>query len=126
MQTMPDGFTVIGEVGFASDRNFLDQYFPWIFDRDKDIETVAYVKQQQQDWAWTALVQPEPQVFEYTTEWLPRGDLYTLGHSLFDGWLTWSSHSSAGYAILRQAAPPAIRTTCSPRSRISRECRGPT
>jgi hypothetical protein len=106
MQTMPDGFTVIGEVGYASDRNFLDQYFPWVFDRDKDIETVAYVKQQQQDWAWSAMVQPELQNFEYTTEWLPRGDFYTLGHSLFDGWATWSSHSSAGYAILHQAAPP--------------------
>ena len=52
---------------------------PGNFDRGKDIETVAYVKQQQQDWAWTALVQPELQNFEYTTEWLPRGDFYTLG-----------------------------------------------
>ncbi len=52
------------------------------------------------------MVQPELQNFEYTTEWLPRGDFYTLGHPLFDGWLTWSSHSSAGYAILHQAAPP--------------------
>ncbi len=53
MQTMPDGFTVIGEVGHPRAAQYLDQYFPWIFDRDKDIETVAYVKQQQQDWAWT-------------------------------------------------------------------------
>jgi hypothetical protein len=107
MQTMPEGFTVIGEVGYVSDRNFLDQYYPWEFDRGKDMETLAYVKQQQQDWAWTALVQPEPNNFEYTTEWLPRGDLYTLGHPLLGGWLTWSSHSSAGYAILHQADPPS-------------------
>lgn len=106
MQTMPDGFTVIGEVGYVSDRNFLDQYYPWEFDRGKDMETLAYVKQQQQDWAWTALVQPEPQNFEYTTEWLPRGDLYTLGHPLLDGWLNWSSHTSGGYAILHQADRP--------------------
>jgi hypothetical protein len=106
LQTMPNGFTVEAELGYISDRNFLDQYFPWEFDRGKDVETVAYVKQQQQDWAWTALVQPELQNFEYTTEWLPRGDFYTLGHPLLDGWLTWSSHTSAGYAIIHQADPP--------------------
>jgi hypothetical protein len=106
MQTMPDGFTVNAELGFSYDRNFLDQYFPWEFDRGKDVETLAYVKQQQQDWAWTAMVQPELQNFEYTTEWLPRGDLYTLGHPLLDGWLTWSSHTSGGYAIIHQAANP--------------------
>jgi hypothetical protein len=106
MQTMPNGFTVIGEVGYVSDRNFLDQYYPWLFDRAKDEETLAYVKQQQQDWAWTVLVQPEPNNFEYTTEWLPRGDLYTLGHPILDGWMTWSSHTSGGYAILHQADPP--------------------
>ena len=100
MQTLPDGFTAIGEVGYASDRNFLDQYFPWEFDRSPDIETVAYLKQQQRDWAWTVLVQPELQTFEYTTEWLPKGDFYTLGHPLLDGWLTWTSHTSAGYGII--------------------------
>lgn len=106
MQTMPDGFTAIGELGYVSDRNFLQQYFPWDFDRAKDVETVAYVKQQQQDWAWTMLVQPELQNFEYTTEWLPRGDLYTLGHPLLDGWLTWSSHTSGAYAIIHPADRP--------------------
>lgn len=106
LDTMPNGLTAYGEVGWISDRNFLDQYFPWEYDRGKDVETVAYLKQQQQDWAWTAVVQPEMQNFEYTTEWLPRGDFYTLGHPLLDGWLTWSSHTSAGYAIIHTAEPP--------------------
>ncbi len=46
-------------------------------------------------------MQPEPQVFEYTTEWLPRGDFYAL-ELLFDGW-------SPGAAIRQPATPSCVR-----------------
>ena len=119
---------MIGELGYLSDRNFLEQYYQSEFFQGKDVETLAYIKQQQQNWAWTATVStdfnissnpsgvgyvdnapvPGPRLneFENTTEWLPRGDVYKLGEPLFDGWLTWSTHTSAGYAQLHQADAP--------------------
>jgi lipopolysaccharide assembly outer membrane protein LptD (OstA) len=105
-QTLPDGFTVIGEAGWISDRNFQDQYYQSEFDRGKDIETLIYVKQQQSNWAWTALVRPNNDPFEYETQWLPRGDLYGLSEPLFNGLLTYSTHTSGAYAQVHQADPP--------------------
>ena len=93
-QQLPDGFTFIGEAGWASDRNFREQYFQSEFDRGKDLETLGYLKQQQSNWAWTALIRPLDEPFEYETQWLPRGDLYVLSQPLFNGLLTYSTHTS--------------------------------
>src|SRR6185369_9738652 len=46
--------------------------------------------------------------FENNTQWLPRGDFTFLGEPLMGGWLSWSSHSMAGYAQLNQADPPNV------------------
>jgi hypothetical protein len=105
-QTMPDGFTVIGEVGWASDRNFVEQYYQSEFDRGKDIESLLYVKQQQSNWAWTAIVRPNNDPFEYETQWLPRGDLYVLSEPLLNGLVTYSTHTSGAYAEVHQANSP--------------------
>jgi len=105
-ETLPDGFTVNAELGYLSDRNFLEQYYQWEFDRGKDVETLLYLKQQQGDWAWSALMSPAVNPFEYTTQWLPKGDLYGLSEPLLNGLVTWTSHTSGGYAELHQASPP--------------------
>ncbi|MFQ5731589.1 MAG: organic solvent tolerance protein OstA [Planctomycetaceae bacterium] len=102
----PAGITVLGELGLLSDRNFLEQYYEREFDRDKDIETLLYAKQQQGNTAWSLLVRPQVNDFENTTAWLPRGDLYVLTQPFFDGRVTWSSHSSAGYGRLQPADAP--------------------
>ena len=72
---LPWGTTLIAEVGLLSDRNFLEQYYESEFDKKKDNETLLYVKQQFDNVAWSALVRPQVNDFENTTEWLPRGDL---------------------------------------------------
>jgi len=105
-QQLPDGFTFIGEAGWASDRNFREQYFQSEFDRGKDVESLLYLKQQQSNWAWTAIVRPNTNPFEYETQWLPRGDLYVLSEPLFNGLLTYSSHTSGAYADVHVADPP--------------------
>ena len=51
-----------------------------------------------------------PNDFDATTEWLPKADLFSLSEPLLGGWLTWSSHSSAGYANLRPGDPPSDPT----------------
>jgi lipopolysaccharide export system protein LptA len=105
-EQLPAGFTFIGEAGWASDRNFHEEYFQSEFDRGKDIEALLYLKQQQSNWAWTAIVRPNTNPFEYEAEWLPRGDLYILSQPLFNGFLTYSNHTSGAYAQVHQADPP--------------------
>jgi len=107
---LPFGWTVLGEFGLLSDRNFLEQYYERDFDRQKDVESLLYAKKQDDNKALTLLVRPQLNDFETTTEWLPRGDLYVLSEPLFDGHLTWSSHTSAGFAQLRVGDKPTDPT----------------
>jgi len=105
-QDLPNGVKIFGEVGLISDRNFLEQYYESEFDNQKDNETLLYATQSIDNWGWSVLARPQVNDFENTTEWLPRGDLYMLSEPLLDGRLTWSSHSSAGYAHLSPATTP--------------------
>ena len=107
-QELPDGFLLRGEFGYLSDRNFLEQYYESEFDTGKDIETLVGLQQQLDNWQWSLLARPQLFEFENNTEWLPRGDFTFLGEPLLGGWLSWSSHSMAGYAQLNQADPPNI------------------
>ncbi|MEZ6049593.1 MAG: hypothetical protein R3C11_29240 [Planctomycetaceae bacterium] len=97
---------VIGEFGYLSDRNYLEQYFEKEFDRGKDVESLFYAKQDVQNWSWSFLTRPQINNFENTTEWLPKLDLHGLGEPILGEWLIWSSHSSIGYADLEPADAP--------------------
>jgi lipopolysaccharide export system protein LptA len=107
-QELPDGFLLRGELGYLGDRNYLEQYYEGEFDTGKDIETLLGLQQQIDNWQWDVLVRPQLFGFENNTQWLPRGDFTFLGEPLLGGWLSWSSHSMAGYANLHQADPPNI------------------
>ena len=99
--------TLDAELGGASDRNFRESYREKEFDTGKDLETLAYLRQQpDENWMWSLLVRPTVNQFENNTAWLPRGDLYFLGEPLFGGLLNWSSHSSAAFASVNQANAP--------------------
>ncbi|MBC8117231.1 MAG: hypothetical protein H7062_22780, partial [Candidatus Saccharimonas sp.] len=99
--------TLDAELGGASDRNFRESYRERDFDTGKDLETLAYLRQQpEENWMWSLLVRPTVNQFENNTAWLPRGDLYFLGEPLLGGLLNWSSHSSAAYASVNQANAP--------------------
>ncbi|TXT29989.1 MAG: hypothetical protein FD138_2356, partial [Planctomycetota bacterium] len=108
MQDLPDGFLLRGEFGYLGDRNYLEQFYEKEFDTGKDIETLAGLQQQLDNWQWSLLVRPQLFEFENNPQWLPRGDFTALGEPLLGGWLSWSSHSMAGYAQLNQADPPNI------------------
>lgn len=105
-QDLPDGMSVIGELGVLSDRNFLEQYYEEEFDTGKDVETLLYLTESNDNWAWSILGRPQTNEFQDETEWLPRGDLFALSEPLFNGFVTWSMHSSAGYGNIDRATPP--------------------
>lgn len=109
-QEFGDDFTFLTELGYISDRNFLEQYYEPEWDTGKDNETLAYLKQQRDDWAWTAMTRARINDFDTTSSWLPKGDFYLLGRSLFDGRVNWSSHSSVGYGHLQPAVAPTDPT----------------
>jgi hypothetical protein len=106
-QQLPNNALLFGELGYLSDRNYLEQYEELRFDQDKDVETILGIRQDRGAWSGSLWTRPELYDFEANTQWLPRGDLYGLSQPLFGGLAYWSSHTSAGYADLHQMAPPS-------------------
>ena len=67
-----DGFTFQGEVSLISDRNFLEQYYDSVVYNDLNQETFAYLKQQQDNWAWTVFGNVNTMNWFTETQWAPR------------------------------------------------------
>jgi hypothetical protein len=102
---LPNGFQLTGEFGLISDRNFLEQYYEWEWDQNKDQTTGLELKRLSGNTAWSVVGDTRLNDFFTQTEWLPRGDHFWLGQPLFDR-LTWYEHSHVGYARMRAATPP--------------------
>ncbi|MEM7811741.1 MAG: hypothetical protein AAF532_09720 [Planctomycetota bacterium] len=106
-----DPLTVRFELGYESDRNFLEQYFEPEFDSGKDTENVISATQAFENWSWSLLGSFQLNEFETETEWLPRFDLFTLGEPLatgtpLAGLVDWSQHTQLGYASLNPGELP--------------------
>lgn len=99
------GFSLLGEFGYISDKNFLEQYYEREWDMEKDQITGALLN-------WTTGVHSlnlasdlRINPFFTQTESLPRLDHFLLGASPLNDWLTWYAHSYAGYEKLKTAGP---------------------
>lgn len=105
-QQLPDNFQLTAELGWISDRNFLEQYFEQEWDTFKDQSTGVELKHlvDNTSWALSADVRVNP--FFTQTSQLPRFDHFWLGESLLGNLLTWYEHSSAEYAQLGVLSPP--------------------
>lgn len=100
-QDLPYGFSVLGQFSFLRDRNFLEQFYLNTHLNDLDQDTYLYVKQQDQNLAWTIMGQVGTRHWMTETDWLPKADFYWLGQSFLDDWLVYNGHASAGYGRLR-------------------------
>ncbi len=105
-QELPGDFRFSAEVGWLSDRNFLEQYFEREWDELKDQTTALELQQTRDNTAWSIMADARLNEFFTQTEWLPRADHFWLGQSIFRDAFTWYEHSSVGYARLRTAAAP--------------------
>ncbi len=93
------------ELGYISDRNFLEQYFEKDWDTHKDYSTALRFRQYFDSQMLDIWGQTRVNPFFTETEWLPRLDHYLLGQSLGDIF-TYSAHSSIGFARQRIASTP--------------------
>jgi len=88
------------EVGYASDRNFIEEYYKRLFDTGMDEETLAYgIWQKDNQYAniWT---EANLQNWYTDTQWLPRVDYYRLGDSLCSNMFTYYTHTGMDYAVI--------------------------
>ncbi|HZZ81676.1 MAG TPA: hypothetical protein VFE62_24455, partial [Gemmataceae bacterium] len=100
IQDLPDGFSFLGQFAFLSDRNFQEEYFLNSHLNDVNQDTYAYLKQQRGIWEWNLEASTNTQPWLTHTNWLPKLDGRVMGKSLFDDWVTFNTHASAGYAQL--------------------------
>ncbi|MEX2091482.1 MAG: organic solvent tolerance protein OstA, partial [Pirellulales bacterium] len=108
-----DDWTVQGEVGWLSDRTFLEEYYENEWDNNKDQLTGVRLKRVFDNESLSIEANGRLNDFFTQTQWLPRGDFYWLGESLFDDQTTLYSHTSAAYANIGIATPPTNPTLLS-------------
>jgi hypothetical protein len=110
-----DNWTVQTEVGWLSDRTFLEEYYEDEWDNNKDLTTGVRLKRTFDNQSVSIEANAQINDFFTQTQWLPRLDHYWLGQSLLGDNLTWFEHSSAAYANIGVAnpiplAPPGFDT----------------
>jgi hypothetical protein len=108
-----DDWVVQGEVGWISDRTFLEQYYENEWDENKDQLTGVRLKRTYENQSLSLEASVRLNDFLTQTQWLPRLDHYWLGEPLLDDNLTWFEHSSVAYANIGVATTPSNPTLAS-------------
>lgn len=93
------------ELGYITDRNFLEQYFENEWDQQKDFSTALRLRRYNGNRMFDIWGQARLNDFFTETEWLPRADHFWLGQDLGE-YLSWSEHTSVGYGHQRVATTP--------------------
>jgi hypothetical protein len=103
-QELPDGFSVISQFAFVSDRNFIEAYYLNTQLNEPNLDTFIQVKQQQANMAWTFYGQVSTRDWLTETNWLPKADGYLLGQTFslgqWEDFIVSNTHVSAGFAQL--------------------------
>lgn len=100
------GWTTQAEVGWISDRTFLEQYYEQEWDDRKDQITGVRLKRLFDNRSLSIEASGQLNDFFTQTQWLPRLDYYVLGQNLANDSLTWHSHTTAAYANQNIASTP--------------------
>lgn len=105
-QQLAGDYELIAEVGYLSDRNFLDQYFQEEWDQDKDHDTELRLRKYYYNHMFDLSAEARLNPFFSDTQQLPKLEHYMLGTSLLGDRLTWSMNNHIGYADLNIAREP--------------------
>lgn len=101
-----NGDRLLGEFGWISDRNFLEQYYEREWDEQKDQATSIRYQRQRENRLFELSADANVNDFFTQTQWLPRLDSYVIGQALFGTRVTWNQHSHVGYADLKVGDAP--------------------
>ncbi len=105
-QYLAHDYELIAEVGYLSDRNFLEQYFENEWDQNKDRDTTLRLRKHYFNQLFELSADARLNSFYSETQRLPRLEHYMLGGSLLGDRLTWSMKNQVGYADMNVADIP--------------------
>ncbi|WP_246112564.1 LPS-assembly protein LptD [Allorhodopirellula solitaria] len=103
---LANGWEYTAELGFISDRNFLEQYFENRWDQRANRTTGMRLRKYHGSQLFDANFNVQVNDFFEETERLPELNHYALGGSLLGDRLTWSMHNQVGYQRLNPADAP--------------------
>ena len=109
-QTIAPGFNIRAELGYISDRNFLEQFYEREWDTSKDATTGVWVERNLGTQSYNLTADVQVNDFFTQTTWLPKFDQFTLGQPIFGDRAFFNSHSHIGYGKLRVASTPTDPT----------------
>ncbi len=84
MEFLPDNWRLTLEGSYVSDPTFLEEWFNNEFEEGKEQETLAYLKKQENNWAFALLAQWRILDFLAQTEHLPDASFHWIGEPLGD------------------------------------------
>ena len=105
-QFLANDYELIAEVGYLSDRNFLEQYLENEWDQDVDHQTGLRLRKYLGSNLFDLSAQVQANDFYTQTERLPHLDHYLIGGSILGDRFTYSAHNQVGYARLNAAETP--------------------
>ncbi len=105
-----DAWTVQGQVGWISDRTFLEQYYEQEYDERADQPTGLRLRRIIDNQSLSIEANGQLNEFYSETQWLPRLDHWLMGQELGGQRLTWFAHSQAAYANSNVATTPSNPT----------------
>ena len=99
------GYKLRAEIGYISDRNFLEQYYEREWDTDKDQTTGFWLEQNSGTQSNNLTLDLHVNDF-FTQTSGGRFEQFVLGQPVFNNRAIWHSRSQAGYVRMRQAEQP--------------------
>ncbi len=81
---LPYGWQVTTELGYASDENFIEQYYRNEFNSEKEQETIVHLKRIEDNWGLSLLGKARINDFADELEELPTAEFHWTGQSLFN------------------------------------------
>ena len=90
-QFLPHDWQLATEISYASDKNFIEQFYRSEFNIDKEQETIVHLKRIQDNWGLAFLGKARLNDFNSKVEELPSAEFHWTGQSLFDDRFTFYS-----------------------------------
>ena len=105
-QELPNDYEWIAQLGWLSDRNFLEQYLEREWDQDPDHVTELRLRKYYYNQLFEISATPQLNDFFQKTERLPAFNHYLFGGTFLYERLTWQMHNHASYSRLNVADDP--------------------